>query len=427
MRPAASLALALSLALLAGPVLGSGVPDVGLPTQESPVSPTLEAHTWAALANGSPAPDQAWRVPRGTGNCCENYLAAGADGTLVDFGGTYLKLSRDAGLTWSRVEPTDLFVGGEGAVAMAPNGDILGVAWDVYSGDRLVAFKHDAAGWRAMPAPVHSPFFDRPWLAVIPGAFAGGASYMAVLKGGVGTKDILAVSLDGLNYDVPSNKWAGAAALAVQVQYLDGVPDPSADWVQPARQGSMFPLGQGLALARNNDFLLGGCPWVTPDATLQWHCTRPTATTDFSTGTYRRDSRGWLHFAAAGTSDFTYGVSTDGGRTWSTRSVALPPGLAVESWDFKVNGQLDLAVWGVHAHRASTSTDQDVVLKLEGATSASPTLRALMVGDGDIDFGAGAGANLRFDFATVAILPSGKVATSFGDDHHHSPSVAVEL
>jgi hypothetical protein len=32
----------------------------------------------------------------------------------------------------------------------------------------------------------------------------------------------------------------------------------------------------------------------------------------------------------------------------------------------------------------------------------------------------------RFDFATIAILPDGRVATSFGDSDHLRPAVAIE-
>lgn len=128
-----------------------------------------------------------WRVVSGTGNCCENLLAALESGRLIDFGGQYPRYTDDRGLTWTEVTDKLAVFSGEGAISGAPDGDIVGVGWFPYDGDRLVAFKYTAGSetWETFPIAVHAPFYDRPWLAVVPGPFDGlDAPYIVLLKGG---------------------------------------------------------------------------------------------------------------------------------------------------------------------------------------------------------------------------------------------------
>jgi hypothetical protein len=62
------------------------------------------------------------------------------------------------------VRPLNPLVNGEGSMAMAPNGDVIGMTWDAYSGDHFVAYKYDAvsAKWFTLDNAVHQPFYDRP-------------------------------------------------------------------------------------------------------------------------------------------------------------------------------------------------------------------------------------------------------------------------
>jgi hypothetical protein len=102
-----------------------------------------------------------WRVVASTGNCCENYLTTSKQGRLFDFGGTYLHFSDDRGLTWKQVEPLTPLITGEGTIAVAPNGDIIGIGWDPYSGDHLQAYKYEAFSgkWWYDELPLHQPFY----------------------------------------------------------------------------------------------------------------------------------------------------------------------------------------------------------------------------------------------------------------------------
>src|SRR5688500_7355936 len=67
-----------------------------------------------------------WTVVLSTGNCCENYLTSNSQGRLYDFGGSYINFTDDRGKKWKQVRPITPLVNGEGAIAMAPGGDVVG-------------------------------------------------------------------------------------------------------------------------------------------------------------------------------------------------------------------------------------------------------------------------------------------------------------
>src|SRR5687768_4082068 len=118
-----------------------GVELPGLPAQVVKITPPVSTATYSTLDYGNPkktgderSGTTNWRIVKETGNCCENYLTVTAQGRLFDFGGSYLNYSDDRGLTWNSVRPLEPLVNGEGAVALAPDGDVVGVEWDPYSG-----------------------------------------------------------------------------------------------------------------------------------------------------------------------------------------------------------------------------------------------------------------------------------------------------
>jgi hypothetical protein len=81
----------------------------------------------------------------------------------------------------------------------------------------------------------------------------------------------------------------------------------------------------------------------------------------------------------------------------------------------------------IHAHNATTDKDQDLVLRFATVCGTPELVRTHLVGKGDLNASSGLGASIRFDFATTALLPDGKVATSIIDTAHQSPALAVEL
>lgn len=374
-----------------------------------------------------------WRVVGGTGNCCENYLAATAGGRLLNFGGQSLRYSDDRGAHWWAVTSADPFLGAEGAVAVAPGGDVVAATWDPYTGDRVVAYKFDAAAgaWYVAETPVHTPFFDRPWIGVVPGPITVGAAtvpYLSVLMGGFPSKEVKYVSADGLNYAVPSSTLLDALTSLPASHWLTSAAASFADVIQTLARTQLMPLPGGGALALPLDRL--ACPWRIMDLPVpRWSCFTLPPPAELGYGTVLVDSLGWVHRVAVDALTIDYGLSRDGGQSWTTTVVSLPPDHQVLEYDVKTNGSLGLTVVAVHAYRSGPRTDQDYVYRFSVPPDGAPALTRIdKVGLGDIHFGQGLESlGPRFDFASVVILPDGKVAVSFGDSAHTSPAVAVEL
>ncbi|HEV3473821.1 MAG TPA: hypothetical protein VG602_00395 [Actinomycetota bacterium] len=415
----------------------------GLPATVQPVTFAKHTISYPVFSpDGQQIGTTAWRVVRGTGNCCENHLGATKTGRLLDFGGAYLNFSDDKGVTWKRVRPAEPLVGPEGTVVNAPGGDIVGVTWDPYTGDRVLAFKMDGATgtWEYMYTALHTPFYDREWIAVIPGphTIAGQTfPYITVMRGGFPSKDVWFYSLDGLHYAVASNKMLAAMLGGTTSRWLPATPDPEADWTQPISEASIAPLNGGGAIAYRVDVLEtavtveGILPannwWILEPSTLVWKQHRLATGTQMPRGRLVQDSRGWSHLVSVVEGEVTYRLSQDGGQTWSTATASLPPSHRVEEWDFRANGGLGLTAVAVHAHNDATDKDQDLVLRFATVCGVPELVETHFVGTGDTNAGRGLGASIRFDFATTAILPDGTIATSLLDRAHLSPALAVEL
>jgi hypothetical protein len=384
-----------------------------------------------------------WRVVEATGNCCENYLTTSSGGRLYDFGGTYVNFTDDRGLTWKSVRTITPLVNGEGTIAMAPGGDVIGVGWDPYSGDHLQAFKYEAdtGRWQYTETPLHQPFYDREWVAVVPGPFTidgKTVEYITFLKGGWPSKEAWYYSTDGLNYTQVSSKFvdktlSGAAPRAVATSTR-----ADADWIQPNTNGGMTPLGNRGVLASGDYVVLSGPSnaWSLFDGE-QWV---PATLADGSTpsGVFQVDSHGRLHNVIPDGNAFTYRWSADNGATWKSLDLRLPDGLVFEEWDFRANRAAGVAAVLVHAQDTVFGADADVVFKIGiGPKYAAPQLlRRYTVGNGDVNSTAGVGSNVRMDFQTVTIFPDGRLAVSFLDSTTNttgatgsvrfSPAVAIE-
>ncbi|MDP3714102.1 MAG: hypothetical protein Q8R60_16645 [Mycobacteriales bacterium] len=97
-----------------------------------------------------------WTVTTAGGTCCEVLVAATRTGRLVEFGGQFPAYSDDKSKSWTEIRTLTPVTsqlddaspravgGGEGTIVMAPGGDIVGVGWDPYSGDRLQSFLYEA-------------------------------------------------------------------------------------------------------------------------------------------------------------------------------------------------------------------------------------------------------------------------------------------
>lgn len=407
----------------------------GLPATVQNASFQKQTISYPVLApTGEQIGTTAWRVVRGTGNCCENHLGATGDGRLLDFGGAYLNFSDDQGLTWKQVRPVEPLVGPEGTVVNAPGGDIVGVTWDPYTGDRVLAFKMDGATgmWEYMYTALHTPFYDREWIAVIPGphTIAGQTfPYITVIRGGYPSKAVWYYSLDGLHYAIASNKSLSQLVGGDTNAWLPSSPDPEADWTQPISESTITPLIGGGALARAADTLDIAPPewWRLSPGSMLWQHFRLGDGSELPRGRLAMDSRGWAHLVNANEGAVTYRLSQDGGRTWTSATAALPPSHTVENWDLRANGALGVSSVAIHAHNDASGNDQDLVMRFATVCGAPELIRTHLVGKGDTNAGIGLGASIRFDFATTAILPDGRIATSLLDSAHLSPALAMEI
>lgn len=390
------------------------------------VDKPTEMGTWPVVSpDGTEVGNRTWRIVGETGNCCENYITTTPRGRIVDLGGTFPIYSDDDGRTWTRVQGVTPFVNGEGALTVAPDGDVVSVMWDPYSGDRLVSYKWDAdtATWSYAETPLKTPFFDRPWLSVVPGPVEGPDGthdYAVYLRGGWPSKEVGYVSFDGLHYLRASSP--SAESLLAEATPLDGIAaEPWADWVQPHTESDITPLPGGGALAHQG--LGSDCAWTHFSTDVTWSCAEDTGLGD---GRALVDSRGRLHEVDADGTTVAFRTSADAGAHWNATEVTLPGRYEIEDWDAKVNAELGQAVVAVHAHDSSADADQDMVLRFDVSGDEPELVHRALVGDGDLGAGSGLGGDNRFDFTTVGFLPDGRVVVSFADADRHPPHLAVQ-
>jgi hypothetical protein len=415
---------------------------VPLPATVQPLSvaKTTEAfRTYAA--DGTVLPATSFKVVSSTGNCCENHLIATPKGELADFGGSYLNISADGGTTWRSVRPPNPILGGEGTVAVAPNGDILGVGWDPYTGDRLQSFKYVAATqqWLWAEQPLHTPFYDREWIAVVPGPIEVAGStypYISVLRGGYPSKDLYQISTDGLTYAVPSAKQLDALTTAPLTAPLAPMVGPHSDYDQAVTYSNLTPLG-ARSIMSGGEMLTGLPPasscvtriWVA-QADLKWACYQPASGPSVQWNAV--DSAGRLHAVTwSPTGEVAYMTSADGGRTVEQVPMPLPEGFEVISpshRDLKANAAAGVVAITLHAQDTATKKSQNFTYVYDYDGVSTPVLdRWYRIGRGDLESGSNVSSTgPRLDFSTLAILPDGRIAVSFNDTKHTSPAVAIE-
>ena len=439
-RLRALLALAVVSLAIAATAASAAVSIVPLPATVQPQTFAGRAESYPRLdATGTQVGTTTFRVVSGTGNCCENYLASTPDGRLMDYGGTYIHITADSGLTWQRVLPATPLMGGEGTLAVAPNGDVLGVGWDVYSGDHLQAFKYTAATgqWTYAEQPLHLPFYDRQWIAVVPGPIELQGQtypYVSVLRGAWPSKDLYQISTDGLTYVRPSTKQLDTLLTAGVSGPLAPVASAHSDYGQTITNSNLAPLG-ARALMSGPELLTGiadDCTTQTwlAQADLQWACYTPAEGPAVQWSAV--DSVGRLHATQwSPTGSLTYVTSSDGGRTVQEVALPIPDGYQVLSpgdRDLKANAAAGVVAIAVRAQNTAMQRSQDFVYVYRYDATTAPVLdHVFRVGLGDLKSGVGVSStDPRFDFASVAILPDGRVATSLMDSKHTTPAVAIE-
>ncbi len=442
----------LSAAGLASLVIGTalaGPPVPTTPASETPYPSVSHAVRYATFdGHGRPVASTKWHWTPTGGNCCETYVTAANDGRLLEYGGTYPYVSRDSGKTWSQVTFATPLVNGEGAMVAGPNGDVFGIGWDPYSGDHLQGVKYTAASkkWAVAEAPLKTPFFDREWVTYAKGPFTIGGTtypYATIVRGGGVTKAVELISGDGVSYTTVSVPGQDVTAEATRIS-IPVVRNPAADEWQPNPGTYTVPLNAGGVLLLNNSEDSMPCAAARLNAsTAKWQCV---SLPFVPSGTIRQDSRGWLTMVnQEGVSDFVLSISPDGGRTWKSTTLTPPTGGKAEAsgfFDVKVNGRLGEAVVSSRFDDAGTH-GQDIVWKVDVSHRQPVVQRIYNVGNGKLSSVIGVTGALadRFDFPSVALLPSGRIAVSFDDTttpknitrdvvpstnpKGHSPAVAI--
>src|SRR4051812_17226982 len=192
-RLAVSVSMAIAGAAVAAVPAGATLPNPlpAVTTQASVVkAPELQAKTakYAVYGpDGRRKRSATWRVTPAGQNCCEVYVASTEAGRLLTYGGTFAFYSDDQGKSWYRVQPATPLNNGEGAILAGPGGTVYGVGWDAYSGDPLQALRYtpnsDGGVWEVSEQPLHTPFFDRPWVSYAKGPFnfGGGTHDFALM------------------------------------------------------------------------------------------------------------------------------------------------------------------------------------------------------------------------------------------------------
>jgi hypothetical protein len=444
--------LGLAAAALAGlAVTALSAPPGALPTSESKLGDKPVTKAYGVVdARGRRVGSASWRVTKAGGNCCEVLLMATRDGRLVEFGGTYPVVSTDEGRSWTEIAPLapstsklpnpgpKQIAGGEGTIVQAPGGDIVGIGWDPYSGDRLQSFMYSAKDkkWYYQEAPLHEPFYDREWIAVAKGPFTIGGQTVPWISMVVSNfhRNIALMSLDGLNYFVPASRDLEAVANGTVKAYLPVKPDADFDYMQEQSQTNVSAVTNGVL---SLDKTQTSCTMQTLRTDGTWTCFAFPNEQEI-TGSLHTDSRAWLHEVISdGGGDFVYRISKDGGRKWYETPFALPGALEITkpaTWDFKVNGRLGLMAIAAHAEKED-HTFQDVVMTFDVHGTTPRLKKRYYVGDGNLKSSVGLDAagtakgekSYRVDFTSIAILPDGRLAVSFADKTYDDPAIAILL
>ena len=127
----------------------------------------------------------------------------------------------------------------------------------------------------------------------------------------------------------------------------------------------------------------------------------------------------------AGTT-FTHHLSYDGGATWATQNYSDDDWTAIEEWEFQANGALDLFVLNVR-YQSAEGPDKDILYHVREYSESMEPDTITMIGLGDLDSTSGAGNDIRFDFASLAILNDGGVVVAYHDSSDPDPLFAVEI
>ena len=385
------------------------------------------------------------------GNCCEHYLAATKEGWILNFGGEYPTWSEDRGRTWQEWRPTILSQFGcllpkptvpgqeglgEGSIVQATNGDLIAMGWFPYpstsGADQFYAFLYDAEDqdWSWCYNRPPEAFYDRSWQVEVTGPISsiyGSGPWASIVisnfwhqvanRGGQ-------ISTDGLNYqnfDFPDRD-ASLDVMEVDLDFDElGV---EWDYTKPHKEMRAFPVPSG-GLYFPDYFDNDVDAYL--DTSLSWWAATNSNGSSLPSQYCSFDSSTALHCVTAGGTVLQHMLSWDGGLTWENQTYNLS-GVAteLEEWEFHANGEHDLFVLNVR-YQSAEGPDVDVAWHVrEYSESLVPDMKTYL-GQGDLDSTSGAGNDIRFDFASMGILPDGGAFIAYHDSTDPDPLFGVEM
>ena len=99
---------------------------------------------------------------------------------------------------------------------------------------------------------------------------------------------------------------------------------------------------------------------------------------------------------------------------------------SIEEWEFQASAGQDLFVLNVR-YQDAAGPDVDMLWHVRDVSESLEADTLTYLGQGDLDSTSGAGNDIRFDFASLGILPDGGVVVAYHDSTHEDPLFAVEL
>ncbi len=388
------------------------------------------------------------------GNCCEHYLAATKEGWILNFGGEYPTWSEDRGHTWQEYRPSVLSqIGcrepkptvpgqeglGEGSIVQATNGDLISMGWFPYpsssGADQFYAFLYDAEDeeWTWCFNRTPEPFYDRSWQVEVVGPISGGlygnGDYATLVisnfwhqVANLGGQ----ISTDGLNYDYFDfpDRDASLRVETVDLTFVSEDLGVEWDYTKPHKEMRAFPVPSG-GLYFPNYFQNGQDAFL--DTNLNWMAAETTEGNSLPSEYCAFDSSGGLHCVQAQGLSILHELSWDGGETWINQTYDLSDVASdIEEWEWHSNGEQDLFVLNVR-YQSAEGPDVDVAYHVRGYSEDIAPDMMTFLGQGDLDSTSGAGNDIRFDFASMGILPDGGSFIAYHDSTDPDPLFGVEL
>jgi len=389
------------------------------------------------------------------GNCCEHYLAATKEGWILNFGGEYPTWSEDRGHTWQEyrpsifsqlgcMEPKPTVPGqeglGEGSIVQATNGDLISMGWFPYpstsGADQFYAFFYDSEDeeWSWCFNRTPEPFYDRSWQVEVIGPINGGLygngpwGSLVISNFWHQVQNIGGqLSTDGLNYDYFGFPDRDENLDVMQVDLNPESLGREWDYTKPHKEMRAFPVPSG-GLYFPDYFIDGGDAYL--DTSLNWWTGVTLNGSSLPSQYCSFDSSTALHCVLSSGNSLKHMLSWDGGETWENQSYNLShlgeEAPTIEEWEFHSNGEHDLFVLNVR-FQSSEGPDVDIAWHVREFSESLEPDTLTYLGLGDLDSTSGAGNDVRFDFASMGILPDGGSFIAYMDSSDPDPLFGVEM